>query len=77
MRAVIERQTTVPSFGKLAKEYCGVRLPLQVCQSNAGHYIGTYDDEGPCSRESAEYFQTQEEAQQALDSGDWTQRERP
>ena len=52
----------------------GRRLELQALRSNAGWYLGTFDDEGPCSRESAEYFPTEQAANAALDSGDWTQR---
>ena len=58
---------------------CGREMPLQVCQSGAGYYIGTmccidvdtYDDIGHCqpySRESG-YYKTKEEAQAALSSG--------
>lgn len=65
------------SFGLLAQEYCNIQLPLQVLKSNAGFYIGTADDAGPCSRESVEYFTTQAKAQQALDDGVWTQKETP
>lgn len=70
-----EQSLNTTTIGKLAEAHCGVCLPLQVCQSANGYYIGTYDEEGPCSRESVEYFSTREKAQQALDSGDWTQRE--
>lgn len=63
--------------GFLAKEYCNLRLQLQVCQSAAGYYIGTIDESGPVSRESLEYFQTDETAKTALTNGDWTQRDRP
>lgn len=68
---------TAAKTGVLAFQYCGERLPLQVCHSAAGFYIGTWDDEGPCSRESAEYFRTEEAAQTALQSGNWTQRAYP
>jgi len=63
--------------GKLALEICNKRLELQVCRSNAGYYLGTYGEDGPCSRESLEYFSTEEKAQKALDSGEWTQRDQP
>ena len=63
--------------GVLAKQWCGVTLPLQVLRSGAGWYIGTYDEEGPCSRESEEYWGTEREAQIALDEGFWTQRDHP
>lgn len=60
--------------GQLALQWVGKRLPLQVLHSQAGHYIGTADHEGYVSRESAEYFGSEQAAQDALDSGDWTQR---
>lgn len=63
-------------IGQLAQQYCGKRLPLEVLQSQRGFYIGTFDDEtGPCSRESNEYFETREACEQALASGNWTQKE--
>ncbi len=65
------------AFGKLAKEYCQADLPLTVMWSAAGYYIGTYDEEGPVSRESMEYFAKRSEADIALASGLWTQRETP
>lgn len=63
--------------GKLANEYCNVLLPLRVLQSAAGFYLGTIGPDGPCSRESVEYFPTRERADAALASGDWTQRDEP
>ena len=64
-------------IGELAREYAGKRLQVEVLQSANGWYIGTMDDEGPCSRESLEYFSTREAANQALSSGDWTQKDSP
>jgi len=54
---------------------CG--LPLQVLKSAAGFYIGTADEMGPMSRDSVEYWPTEDQAQTALDAGRdaWTQRE--
>lgn len=71
--------TLLPSsaIGKLALEYCKKRLPLQVLRSNAGYYIGTASEDGPCSRESAEYFRKQGDAEDALANGKWTQRDNP
>lgn len=66
--------------GKLALEYCGLSLPVEVLQSARGYYLGTYSiEEGPVSRESAEYWPTEEAAQKALDAGPdaWTQRDHP
>lgn len=65
-------------YGALAQEWCGVRLPLAVCRSAAGFYIGTCDPEsGPVSRESVEYWPTEAAAQYALHNDLWTQREYP
>lgn len=72
--AVIER------YGKLAYQYCDVMLPLEVLKSSAGYYLGTFDrglNEGPCSRESEEYFDNEVDAQLALDTDQWTQRDQP
>ena len=41
-------------IGKLAKEICGVELPVTVLESQAGFYLGTEDRGVPLSRESAE-----------------------
>lgn len=59
--------------GLLAKKYCNLSLPLQVLNGAAGFYIGTFNEDGPISRESAEYFPTWEDAYQALTDGSWTQ----
>ena len=63
--------------GLLASQ-CGYgHLPLRVLKSNAGWYIGTCDEcVGPISRESG-YFRTETEAQAALDSNSWVQRQHP
>lgn len=63
--------------GQLALIYCGKRLPIKVLQSAAGFYIGTTDDEGPCSRESEEYFKNRNQAETALLHDSWTQRVEP
>jgi hypothetical protein len=60
--------------GVIAALY-GDELPLQVLESGAGFYLGTWHpQEGPNTRESVEYWPTRELAQGALDSGNWTQR---
>ena len=65
------------SYGHLAKNYCGVELPVQVLQTPAGYYLGTWHpQEGPYSRESG-YFPTKEAAEAALVSGNWMQRDHP
>lgn len=72
--------TATTRIGQLAKTYCGKELPLQALRSHstAPFYIGTWDpEEGPCSRESEEYFRTREQAEAALASGNWTQRQEP
>lgn len=65
------------AIGYLALAYIGKRLPLQVRQSAAGHYIGTADEDGPVSRESVEYFRSQHAADHALATGRWQQRIHP
>ena len=64
------------TFGSLALSAGGQKLPLRICMSAAGFYIGTLtEDEGfPFTRESEEYFRTKEKAQAAMDNGSWTQR---
>jgi hypothetical protein len=65
-------------YGKLAREYYQIKLPITVLESAGGYYIGTTDPElGPVSRESVEYFLTQAGAKAALDTGNWAQRETP
>jgi len=61
-------------FACLAQRFLGKELPLQVLQSYAGFYIGTWDQDGPQTRESEEYYRTREAAQQAFNQGKWTQR---
>ena len=67
----------VTPAGLLALAYVGKSLPLQVLRSAAGHYIGTFDDDGPVSRESVKYFPSNEAARHALETGAWTQRQYP
>ncbi len=63
--------------GKLALQWCGKRLPLQVLCSARGHYIGTCDEDGPVSRESVEYFDSLQKAERALANNTWTQKLSP
>lgn len=72
-----ETSEPAATCGPLALAYVGKRLPLQVLRSAAGHYIGTFDDDGPVSRESVEYFPTRDVARHALETGAWTQRRHP
>lgn len=65
------------SIGYLAMKYGGLNLPIQVCESGAGFYIGTKNDSRPVSRESIEYFGSEEEAVKAIKCGSWTQRQEP
>ncbi len=60
-------------LGTLAA-HCGKSLPVRVYQSNAGFYLGTYDDEGPFTRESEEYWRKEADAYEALARGSWIQR---
>lgn len=62
-------------LGQLALVH-GDELPLKVLSSAAGFYLGTiHPTEGPNTRESVEYWPTRKQAQDGLDSGNWTQRE--
>lgn len=70
-------QAQAEPIGYLALTYVSKRLPLQVRQSAAGHFIGTADDNGPVSRESVEYFRSYEAAELALSAGHWQQRLHP
>lgn len=65
-----------PVFGKLAQS-TGQQLPLTICQSQAGFYLGTCNDQGPYTRESTEYWRTRAAAAKALEAGHWTQRQEP
>ena len=71
------------AYGKLAQEFCDVQLQNRVLKSGAGYYIGTFDYDplsstfGPCSCESVEYWSTEAQAEEALFSGEWTQRTEP
>lgn len=49
---------------------CGEVYVLKVCQSFSGYYIGTECECGPNSRESR-YYPTKEDAQYALDCGEF------
>jgi hypothetical protein len=70
-------QAKAQSIGYLPLAYTGKRLSLQVLHSAAGHYIGTTDEDGPVSRESAEYFRSFDAASRALATGRWQQRTYP
>lgn len=54
---------------------CETPMPVQVCQSAAGYYIGRWCDYcGPWERLSMSYWPTRDEAQRALDEGGWGDR---
>ena len=55
----------------------GLTLSLEVLHSRGDYYLGTWDDQGPVSRESEEYWPTKSLAEAALASGQWTQRTNP
>jgi len=59
--------TTCPSCGTFV-------LPMKALRSGAGWYIGTVCNEGPYSRESADYYPTEADARAALGSGEWRER---
>jgi hypothetical protein len=61
-------------YGLLAAAFGKRQLPLEVCRSAAGFYLGTREDGVPFSRESEEYWRSRKAADRALRIGDWTQR---
>lgn len=73
-----DNQTKISEkFGQLASS-AGYELPLIVCKSRAGYYIGTLDADGlPFSRESLEYWDKPDKAETAFALGLWTQRKGP
>lgn len=71
-----------PNFrkvGYLAYTHCRVVTDVEVLRSARGFYIGVVDHNRlePMSRESVEYYSTRSAAQQALNTGTWTQRTTP
>jgi hypothetical protein len=55
---------------------CGIKLPIKVCMSGAGYYIGQYCGScGPINRLSLNYFPTAESAQRELDSNEYFKRD--
>ena len=63
--------------GRLAA-VAGQAFPLVVCESRAGFYLGTREEDGaPFSRESVEYWPTAAAAEAARAAGAWTQRLSP
>ena len=64
----------IPLRGKFAAE-AGKVFPLEVCQSAAGYYLGTLNEDGePFTRECIEYWRKREGAETALANGAWTQK---
>lgn len=59
-------------YGEIAK-YLGLNLPLQALRSKAGWYVGTTYENQPFSRESVEYYSSEQAALAAIASGDFTQ----
>jgi hypothetical protein len=70
-------ESSPPRVGRLAIA-AGQAFPLEVCQSRAGFYLGTRDqDSAPFTRESAEYWARLGAAEEAWRRGAWTQRLAP
>jgi hypothetical protein len=67
--------STLKRTGTVRCTDCPAELPVQVCESGAGYYIGRWCDTcGPFERLSQRYWPSQQEAQAALDSGLWEDR---
>lgn len=57
---------------------CGEQLPLKVCHSAAGYYIGWFCPNcGPYGRDSVEYYRTHEVATRAMTTETYTRRDHP
>ena len=76
----METSSTTPClYGALARA-CGQTLPLEIHKSAGGYYLGTYRFEEemgcpmPYTRESNEYWRSQQLAEKALATGAWTQK---
>lgn len=77
MNKTINDQVKPVAYGKLAFQYCNLKLELEVLSSAAGYYIGTFNEEGPVSRESTEYWGSSKDANTALKTNNWMQKEQP
>lgn len=55
----------------------GYNLVLAVYQSARGFYLGAMNELGPIARDSVEAWGTRKEAETALETGKWTQRDHP
>ena len=55
---------------------CGKKMPVKVCHSGAGYYIGqTCNQCGPYNRLSLHYYTTPESAQNELTNGTYQKRD--
>ena len=55
---------------------CGLEMPVKVCSSGAGYYIGQFCNQcGPWNRLSLKYYKTWTEADTLLKSGEWQKRD--
>ncbi len=63
--------------GFVAHQYGKQKLPLQVCKSAAGYYIGTLQNGMPFSRESDGYYPSESDAATALRCRTWDQKPGP
>lgn len=78
-RALLLNHTIVHKTSFLAAWVLREDHDQQVCHSAAGYYIGAQDDYTgePLARDSAEYWENEEDAQKALKDRSWTQRLNP
>ena len=84
-------ETATVEISALTMRWMQIEAPLAVCKSAAGYYLGCVATEELCekypeklefpgeplSRDSQEYWSTEQEAIDALASGNWTQRPTP
>jgi hypothetical protein len=63
--------------GFVAHQFGKRELPIQVCESGAGFYLGTLVNGSPFSRESVGYYPTATAAADALRTHSWENRTSP
>ena len=64
-------------YGWLALTFGKRLLPLEVCESAAGFYLGTRSENGEPFSQESQYWSTREEADRALKRRDWAQKPEP
>lgn len=61
-------------IGLLSKKWCDVELEVQVLRCGIGFFIGTCNESGLVTRESAEYYRSSDGAAMDLANNSFVQR---